>query len=161
MGQQPLLFRGYWELEGGVCAPLAFPGSGILRVGCGSRGRSCSDNPPPLKEELPRRDVLSPAFPSPLCPVRAHLLYPLRLSQGKKVQAGVAFHLGSGVRGAGDAVWHPEALTPPRNWGSGRPEFLPWAPQPASCRPVVYASEPQGPQLSRKREGQRIEAATS
>ena len=27
------------------------------------------------------------------------LLYPLRLSQGKKAQAGVAFHLGSGVRG--------------------------------------------------------------
>lgn len=59
------------------------------------------------------------------------LLYPLCLSQGKKAQAGVAFHLGSGVRGAGDAVWHPEALTLSRNWGSGRPEFLPWAPQPA------------------------------
>lgn len=83
------------------------------------------------------------------------LLSPLRLSQGKKAQAGVAFHLGSGVRGTGDAVWHPEALTPPRNWGSGRPEFLPWAPQTTSCRPVAYASEPQGPQLSRKRGGVR------
>lgn len=78
----------------------------------------------------------------------------------------VSFHLGWGVKGAGDPAGPPEAPTaPPKSlfilitrprgdgdlacsgagklgpqsegWGSGRLEFLPWAPWPASCKPAV------------------------
>ena len=48
--EQPLLLQGHRELDGGIGAPVVFPGSGVLRVGGCSRGRSCSDHPSPVKD---------------------------------------------------------------------------------------------------------------